>query len=76
MPPTDLGNMIRWCDGEFDKPFDYEDFMKNEFAGERALFDINNQKKRVSEGFASWYWKEDDLTIEDRKSSTLLFIAS
>lgn len=72
----DFSGFGKWYKYEVgdDDGFENQTFMAHEsaareYAGERTLFDNNSKTERSSDSIgANWYYTEETLTVEDRKS--------
>lgn len=63
-------------DGFENQTFTAREYAAREYAGERTLFDINGKKERSSDSIgANWYYAEETMTVEDRKSYLLHLVS-
>lgn len=74
----DFSNFGKWYKDEVgdDDGFEHQTFKAREYACERTLFDINGKTERFSDSIgANWYYAEETMTVEDRKSYLLHLVS-
>jgi hypothetical protein len=59
----------KWYKAEVGDAFNHQEFMEDEYAGERALFEIDEGTERISAGIGDgWYYAEVGDTDDKRES--------
>lgn len=71
---SDIG---RWYKDEVvDDGFNHQAPMDREYAGECTVIHGDGRKPRISDSIgAKWYYEQDDLTLDDRKSRPTIRIS-